>query len=79
MLGPFQPDNRTESVIFLAPHPNLRIAGDEFADGVGGTIAATILMAETMAGQGWEVLVASTISRDVVNNGVRYAPVSSVD
>ena len=42
--------------------------------GVGGTVAATILQAETLAAHGWQVLVASPIARDFVFNGVRYAP-----
>jgi glycosyltransferase involved in cell wall biosynthesis len=55
----------------------MRVRGDDFADGVGGTVAATILMAETLAAHGWDVLVASAVDQELTVNRVRYAPVAA--
>lgn len=77
MNGPLLRSDRPGSAIFVCPSPNFRVSGDDFAAGVGGTVAATILMAETLAQRGWEVLVASAVERELKFEGVRYAPMAS--
>lgn len=77
MNAPAQHSAVSPLAVFIAPLPNSRVRGDEFATGVGGTTAATILQAEILAARGWSVVVASAVDREIEFGGVRYVPIAA--
>ena len=68
---------RLSSVIFICDFPPGFTGAKHHEDGVGGTEALVVVLAETLASRGIRVTVASQIAAGSSHRGVSYVPVSA--